>query len=281
MRAWLAVFASLATCIVVPAASAATAAPEVLVIGDSVATGMYWHDDAIAIVQKDLGVQWDVAVCRTIGGVSCPFDGARPPTLLQAVAARGIVPPTVVVVAGYNDPENGFVSDVDDAMTALVAAGAKNVLWLTLRTATPEYAAFDVDLAQEEARWPELVLVDWDGVSAGHPTWFQNDFVHLTRVGGLAMAHLVHGAVMQIFDPLHLRPLPLWLHAGRHYRLRLHAEGGTPPYRWHLAPGQRPDGLHVAPNGTLTTNGAPRRGPVTVVVTDADGSTASLPVLTS
>ena len=73
-------------------------------IGDSVATGMYWHDDAIAVMQKELGVYWDVAVCRTIDGTSCPFDGERAPTLLQVVAARGIVPPTVVVEVGYNDP---------------------------------------------------------------------------------------------------------------------------------------------------------------------------------
>ena len=95
-----------------------------LVIGDSVATGMYWHDDAIAVMQKKLGVYWDVAVCRTIDGTSCPFDGERAPTLLQVVAARGVVPPTVVVEVGYNDPAGTFSTEVDRAMSALIAAGA-------------------------------------------------------------------------------------------------------------------------------------------------------------
>ena len=96
-----------------------------LVIGDSVATGMYWHDDSIAVMQETLGVYWDVAICRTIDGTSCPFDGERAPTLMQAVSARGTVPPTVVVEVGYNDPAGTFATEVDKAMSALTAAGAR------------------------------------------------------------------------------------------------------------------------------------------------------------
>jgi len=44
-------------------------------ICDSIATGMSWHDSAIAIVQKHLDVVWQVAVCGTLAGHGCPFDG--------------------------------------------------------------------------------------------------------------------------------------------------------------------------------------------------------------
>jgi len=35
--------------------------------------------------------------------------------------------------------------------------------------------------------WPELVvLVDWHEISAGHPEWFLDDGVHLTKDGAQA-----------------------------------------------------------------------------------------------
>jgi len=279
MRAWLAVFVCLAALSAAAvSAHATTTPPSVLVIGDSVATGMFWHDDAIAVMQKNLGVHWEVAVCRTIGGMSCPFDGERPPTLLQVVAALGVVPPTVVVVVGYNDPTPTFPSEVDAAMSALSAAGARNVIWLTLREARAPYRLFNAVLAQAQERWPQLVLVDWNAASESHPTWFQNDDVHLTRLGGLAMAHLAHGAVVRIFNPLHVPATPLWLPPGRPHAMRLRAAGGTPPYRWRVAAGRPPPGFHLLANGTLTTE-AGRRASVLVEVTDADGSTADMQVL--
>src|SRR4051794_16627240 len=129
----LGVSLGVATLVVAAASAVAATPPTVLVIGDSVATGMYWYDDAIAIMQQNLGVYWDVAICRTIDGTSCPFDGERPPTLIQVVEARGTVPATVVVVVGYNDPADVFATEVDHAMSVLTAAGATHVLWLTMR----------------------------------------------------------------------------------------------------------------------------------------------------
>jgi hypothetical protein len=268
----------LAILVVTAASAAAAPPPQVLVIGDSVATGMFWHHDAISVMQKGLGVSWEVAVCRTIGGTSCPFDGARPPTLLQVVAARQGVPPTVVVVVGYNDPAPTFSSEVDAAMSALTAAGAKNVIWLTLRESRAPYPTFNTVLEEAQERWPRLVLVDWNAASRRHPSWFQNDYVHLTRLGGLAMAHLAHGAVMRIFDPLHVIATPLWLQKSRPQTMRLQAAGGTPPYSWHVAAGRPPRGFHLLADGTLTTE-AGRDASVLVTVTDADGSTANMRVL--
>jgi len=276
----LVVSVGLAVLAVASASAGAAAPPSVLVIGDSVATGMYWHDDAIAVMQENLGVYWDVAVCRTIDGTSCPFDGERAPTLVQAVAARGTVPPTVVVEVGYNDPAGTFAAEVDKAMSALTAAGATHVLWLTMRESRAPYPTLNALLDKAAARWPQLELVDWNAVSESHPSWFQTDDVHLTAEGGIAMAHLAHGAVMQLLDPLRVSSTPLRLKARRAYAMRLRAEGGTPPYRWRVASGRPPRGFHLLANGTLVMTGASRaQATLTLAVTDADGTAAKLQVL--
>ena len=75
------------------------------------------------------------------------------------------------------------------------------------------------------------------------------------------MAHLAHAAVMQIVDPLRVRATPLRLQAGRSYVMRLHAQGGTPPYRWRVAGGRPPRGFHLLTNGTLITAPAPTHKP--------------------
>ncbi|HWJ33288.1 MAG TPA: hypothetical protein VNR59_13205 [Gaiellaceae bacterium] len=276
----LVVSVCMATLVVAAASAGVATPPTVLVIGDSVATGMYWHDDAIAVMQQNLGVYWDVAICRTIDGTSCPFDGERAPTLIQVVQAWGTVPPTVVVEMGYNDPASTFATEVDHAMSALTAAGATRVLWLTMRESRAPYPTLNTLLEKAAARWPQLTLVDWNAASEGHSSWFQTDDVHLTSEGGVAMAHLAHAAVMQVVDPLRVRSTPLRLRSGRSYLLKLRAEGGTPPYSWRVAGGRPPRGFHLLANGTLVTTSA-SRGPATLLlaVTDADGTSTTLQVL--
>lgn len=277
MRLVVSVF--LATLVVAAASAVAATPPTVLVIGDSVATGMYWHDDAIAVMQNKLGVYWDVAICRTIDGTSCPFDGERAPTLMQVVAMRGTVPPVVVVEVGYNDPADTFATEVDHAMSALTSAGAAHVLWLTMRESRVPYPTLNTLLEKATARWPQLELVDWNDASAEHPSWFQTDDVHLTPEGGVAMAHLAHAAVMQVVDPLRVRATPLRLQIGRAYATKLRAQGGTPPYRWRVASGRPPRGFHLLTDGTLVTTAARAPAALMLVVTDADGTTAKLQVL--
>jgi hypothetical protein len=280
MRMRIAVSVCVAALVVAAASAVAATPPTVLVIGDSVATAMYWHDDAIDVMQKNLGVYWDVAVCRVIEGMSCPFEGDRAPNLIEAVEARGTVPPTVVVEVGYNDPASTFAAEVDHAMSALTAAGAKHVLWLTFRESQMPYPMLNAMLEDAQARWPELELVDWNAASEGNPSWFQTDGIHLTPEGGLAMAHLAHAAVMEVVDPLRVRPTPLRLQAGRAYIVKLQARGGAPPYRWRVAAGRPPRGFHLLADGTLLTTGATRaRASLMLAVTDADGSRVTLQVL--
>jgi hypothetical protein len=250
--------------------------PPVLVIGDSVATGMSWSNEAIAIVQRGFAVQWQVAICRRLTGESCPFDGAEPENTIDLVDAMTAVPPTVVVEMGYNDFAGSFAAGLDATIDALVARGAQRILWLTLREARGPYPQLNQMLAEALLRHPQLELVDWNELSAGHPEWFQNDGVHLTRLGGIAMAHLVHGSLTGVLDPLRIDPPELPpLERGEPVDVRLHADGGSPAYVWSLAGGTLPPGLHLLRSGRLygTPTGRARPATVVVSVVDADGAT--------
>ena len=169
-------------------------APQVTVIGDSVATAITRYPDVQAIVDRGLRVDWQVAICRTVAGQSCPFQGTRPPTLVDLVPALPAVAPVVVVELGYNDPDWAFAGSVDAAVRAHVARGAQHILWLTLHSARGPYPELNDDLYAAAKRWPQLRLVDWDAVSADHPEWFQLDAIHLDKRGGRALAQLIRRA---------------------------------------------------------------------------------------
>jgi hypothetical protein len=269
--------AGLAALCVAASSSAEAAQPQVMIIGDSVATGMLWHPSAIAVLQKGLDVDWEVAVCRTLTDPGCPFDGERPPSLVDVVDTLGSVPPIVLVEVGYNDPLPTFASAVDSAMTALVAAGAQHVLWATLREAHEPFPELNAVLRAATARWPQLELVDWNAASLGENGWFQTDGEHLLEPGGIALAHLLHGAVFSLIDPLRIVSAPLRLRAGRSYSTRLRAAGGVAPYRWKVVRGRPPRGFHLGTNGTVTARlpGA-AHSTFMLEVTDADGVTATV-----
>lgn len=251
-------------------------APRVLLIGDSVATGMQWHNDAIAVLEQDLNVTWQVAVCRRLVGLGCTFEGVTPPSLVSLVSSLGPVPPVVVVEMGYNDYQATFAASVEQSIELLLAHGAQHILWLTLRAVRHPYVQMNAVLAAAARRHPEVSLVDWNRYARGHPDWFQSDGEHLMDAGGLAMATLIHLAVDEVTNPLGIvsAPLPLG-RVGVPYSVSLSATGGEPPYRWQLR-GSPPSGLHLLADGRLY--GVPRKAQrvaVTVRVADAEGQVAS------
>lgn len=269
-------------CVAALAAGARTAAadvpetPHVLVIGDSVGTGITWHTDAVTVAEQGLHIDWEVAVCRRLIGVSCvdAITGEQPPTALDLIDSMTSVPQTVVVEMGYNDYEDTFAEAVDETMQALVARGATHVLWLTLHTFLEPYPALNLLLDDAAGRWPQLELVNWDAWALGHAAdWFQDDGTHLLDKGGVAMAHLIHGSVIHLFSPLRELSATLPpLHRGRPYAALLRAAGGTPPYRFGIVAGAPPRGIHLLADGRIY--GEPRSGAAlrfAVRLTDADG----------
>ena len=56
--------------------------------------------------------------------------GVRPRTRSSSSHARGdTLGPTVIVAVGYNDFEDEYAGNIEDAIDALKAAGVKRVLW--------------------------------------------------------------------------------------------------------------------------------------------------------
>jgi len=263
-----------------PSAARPASDPHVLLIGDSVATGMQWHDDAIAVVQRGLAFTWDVAVCRRLVGTSCTFQGVTPPNLVDRVESLGTVPPIVVVEMGYNDFEATFAASVEQSIRTLLQHGAQHILWLTLREVHHPYIHMNRILARAAARHPQLTLVDWNRYARSHPEWFQDDGEHLIDAGGVAMAGLIHLAVDEVTEPLAVVPGRVRpARAGRPYSIQLNASGGERPYRWQLA-GPPPRGLHLLAGGRLY--GTPRvaqQAWLTLHVSDAEGQSASRRVL--
>ena len=259
-------------------------APHVLVIGDSVATGMQWYPDAVAVLERGLEVEWQVAVCRRLVGVSCTFQGDTPPNLVGLVGSLGAVPPVVIVEMGYNDFAATFAASVEQSINALLQHGARQILWLTLRAVKHPYVDMNAALAAAARRHPQLRLVDWNVYARSHPDWFQSDGEHLVESGGVAMATLVHLAVDEVVNPLLITcstVAPARL--GTPYAARLTASGGRKPYRWRLD-GSPPAGLHLLADGRMY--GTPRRlqrVTLKVHVTDAEGQTAArrLPLVVS
>jgi hypothetical protein len=281
MRVWAATLAGAVVLLgglTSSAMPAASSVPDVTIIGDSVMTGVLWHADAVAITQKNLQVRWEVAVCRTLTGTSCPFEGDRPPTLVQVVEADGAgLGKTVVVECGYNDPVGTFAEDVEESIDALLGAGVERILCVNFHEATPELAAMNEVLVAAAARHPEVTLLDWNSYSQGHNDWFQTDLIHLTADGGVGLATLLHAAVWKALAPpllAVLRPLPP-AQVGRPYTAQVRAAGGRPPYAWQAVAGPLPRGLHLRPDGRI--DGTPlKAGRIDFMLraTDSDDVTA-------
>jgi hypothetical protein len=263
------------------ASAAAPPEPKVTVIGDSVMTGVLWYRDATSILEQNLALRMEVAVCRRLTGTSCTFEGVTPPNLVQVTQSLGPqLGPTVVVVMGYNDREITFARSIDASVDALLAAGVTRIVWATLREARHPYVRMNDMLVAAAKRHPQLMIADWNTYSRSHPDWFQNDGLHVVPEGGIALATFLHAAIVRALAtplPIVVQPTPLPTgRVGRRYKVRLEASGGRPPYRFKVAAGRLPTGLTLQPGGRIT--GTPMRSArleLKLHVSDASGRAAT------
>jgi hypothetical protein len=271
-----------------PAAAAASAQPDrITVIGDSILTAVQWNPQPLAILEQGLPrIDLQIAVCRRLTGSSCPFDGERPSNLVDLVQSLGDeIGSTVVVEVGYNDPAQGFAAAVDDSVQALLAAGVQRILWVNYHDWVPPYAQLNSILAQVLAKYPQATIVDWQADSLNRYSWFQSDGIHLVLQGAVALATLIHQALVAALAP----PTPkLVAHApavtvtrvGSKYAARLGVTGGKGPFRWRVTRRPLGCGLHLLANGVLT--GTPTKAGrfrIHFQVSDSRGEFATLQVV--
>lgn len=256
----------------VAGAQGASAAPpvRVTVFGDSAATAMAYDPDAKRTLGRGIDLRLEVAACRRLGDTSCPYDGVRPPNVIDRATALGSEMGSVVVVnVGYNDFEANYADNIEQALAVFRKAGVEHVVWLTLRAERQSYLSMNGMITAAAQKHPEMTVVDWNAQARNNPAWLQPDGIHLTPLGAEGMAALVNDALVQLgVAPKPLAPparkllaitsrsLPLG-HLGRVYAARLQAVGGTAPYRWLRSGGSIAPGVRLTTSGRLT--GVPKR----------------------
>ena len=174
--------------LVASASPAQRARPRVSVIGDSIITALAYTSQARSLLGRDIDLHFLAVVCRRLVQPSCWYNGTRPTTALDVIQTNGqSLGPTVIVESGYNEYVQQYPDDIDTVMKALTAAGVQTVLWMTLREQRPDYSSMNAQIRAAAARWPQMVVVDWNAASRDH-VWFGDDGLHLNYQGALAMA---------------------------------------------------------------------------------------------
>jgi hypothetical protein len=242
----------------------------VTVFGDSAATAMAYDPDAKRVLGRGIDLRLEVAACRRLGDTSCPYDGVRPPNVIDRATALGPeMGSVVVVIVGYNDFEANYADNIEQALAAFRKGGVEHVVWLTLRAERQSYLSMNGMIAAAAQKHAEMTVVDWNAQARNNPAWLQPDGIHLTPSGAEGMAALVNGALVQLgvapkpvapqarkLLAITSRALPLG-HLGKAYAARLTAVGGTAPYRWLRTGGSLAPGLRLTTTGRLT--GVPKR----------------------
>jgi hypothetical protein len=265
------------------AGSSGTSRERVTFIGDSIATAIAYDEPSKKLLATGVDLDLQLAVCRRLVGDSCPFEGVRPLTLVDLLPTIQ-VGSTVVVEVGYNDWEDSFADSVETSLQALRKAGAKRVLWLTLRADRTSYLSMNDVIRAAATRHPEMTVVDWNLFSRSHPDWFQDDGLHLDSVGALMMATLIHRSLEDLglveAPPvaklaITTKTLPA-ARVGRAYKVRLTASGGSRPIVWTLKAGALPAGVRLTRDGWLRgTPKAAGRPAATFRATDSARRTAA------
>jgi hypothetical protein len=168
----------------------------VTVIGDSVSASLLYVPAAQQVLRNRYDLKLDLEVCRRLVAAGCVYQGRRPTTALQAVKARrGTLGNTVVIDVGYSDAASTYRSGLDHVMRALVAAGARQVVWMTLRdNGSSNYRRINAVIRRSHNRWKQLRVADWNSWSRGRP-WFAADGLHLNGRGAVGLARLIRKSV--------------------------------------------------------------------------------------
>ncbi len=178
----------------------------VTVFGDSVADVLEYVPEARDYLSRGLDVNYQLAVCRRLVQLSCPYQGVRPPTVLDVVrgASKGDFGTLAVIDVGYNDYVATYRDDMAQVVAALVDKGVKHIIWTTLTESRTDYRTINQVIRAAPATWPEVSVADWNAASQGQG-WFNPDGIHLNAGGALGLAQLLRPAILAVCgDPCSL-----------------------------------------------------------------------------
>jgi hypothetical protein len=180
--------AGAAAAVVLACNAVATSRIHVTFVGDSVADSLAYTPAAERALGRGFDLHFDLRVCRRLATAGCPYQGAAPPSALEAVYSSGThLGPVLVVDVGYNDDPAQYRRGMDDLVETAGALGVKRIVWVTLRESQPIYRQTNAVIRSEAKRFPEIDVADWNAWSAGKP-WFRSDGLHLTAAGATALA---------------------------------------------------------------------------------------------
>ena len=146
---------------------ATRAAPRVTIFGDSAAEVLDYVTDAKQYLGQGLDVNWQLKVCRRLVQLSCPYQGVRPPTVLDVVQAspKGSLGSIAVVDVGYNDYVDQYQNDMDTVIKALIGNGVEHIIWTTMHEVRTDYRNINATIRAEAAKWPQVVIADWNAAA--------------------------------------------------------------------------------------------------------------------
>ncbi len=178
-------------------ARASAAAPRVTLFGDSVASVIGSVPQAREYLGRGLDLNLELRVCRRLVAVSCPYQGVRPPTVLDVVEAddKQTLGNIVVVDVGYNDYVSTYRDDMDRVVQALVDKGVEHIVWTTLHEVRDDYRIINRTIVAEAGKWPQVVVADWQRASTGQ-SWFGSDGIHLNAGGAMGLARLLRPLIL-------------------------------------------------------------------------------------
>ena len=177
-----------------PASKTAT---RMTIFGDSAAEVLDYVADAKAYLGSGLDVNWELRVCRRLVQLSCPYQGVRPPTVLDVVQSspNGGLGSIVVVDVGYNDYVDQYQDDMETVLKAMIAKGVDHVIWTTMHEVRQDYRSINATIRAEAAKWPQVTVADWNAASQGQ-NWFNSDGIHLNDSGAWGLAHLLRPLIL-------------------------------------------------------------------------------------
>ena len=177
-------------------------------VGESITGENYGQELPLILSGVFAAEHFDAKSSRRTSGGSVEPDG---------VGAAELVPigtDLVVVELGYNDEASALGERIDELMTVLAGRGVSQVAWVTmserrLSGEQPRYALANGAIRDARGRWPQLIVLDWDGASDApeQDRWY-SDGVHLTTTGQAEFARWLRDEILSLADPS-------WVNAGQ------------------------------------------------------------------